>query len=149
MPPVRMGEPLLGVAGMSDDNIIHFNPWRDFNDAAPQQDAFGIEPDRDQIATFLDVVFGYCEGFIPVRGFVDKGQGFDGKPHNNVSALNILGSVNIGAFIEGSSQSNAQMTYSAITGKANVHGLQYNAISNGVVYALAAGQVTSRATAPA
>ena len=82
MPPVRMVEPLLGVAGMSDDNIIHFNPWRDFNDAAPQQDAFGTEPDRDQIAAFLDVVFGYCEGFIPVRGFVDKGQGFDGKPHN-------------------------------------------------------------------
>lgn len=67
---------------MSDDNIVHFNPWRDFNDAAPQQDAFGVEPDRDQIATFLDVVFGYCEGFIPVRGFVDKGQGFDGRPHN-------------------------------------------------------------------
>ena len=65
---------------MSDDNIIHFNPWRDFNDAAPQLDAFGVEPDRDQIATFLDVVFGYCEGLIPVRGFVDKGQGFDGKP---------------------------------------------------------------------
>lgn len=82
MPPVRMGEPLLGVAGMSDDNIIHFNPWRDFNDAAPQQDAFGTEPDRAQITTFLDVVFGYCEGFVPVRGFVDKGQGFDGKPHN-------------------------------------------------------------------
>jgi hypothetical protein len=77
-----MGEPLLGVAGMSDDNIIHFNPWRDFNDAAPQQDAFGTEPDRAQITTFLDVVFGYCEGFVPVRGFVDKGQGFDGKPHN-------------------------------------------------------------------
>ncbi len=82
MPPVRVVEPLLGVAGMSDDNIVHFNPWRDFNDAAPQQDAFGVEPDRDQIATFLDVVFGYCEGFIPVRGFVDKGQGFDGRPHN-------------------------------------------------------------------
>ncbi len=23
------------LAGMSDDNIVHFNPWRDFNDAAP------------------------------------------------------------------------------------------------------------------
>ena len=82
MPPVRVGEPLLGVAGMSDANIVHFNPWRDFNDALPHQDAFGMEPDRNQIATFLDVVFGYCEGFMPVRGFVDKGQGFDGKPHN-------------------------------------------------------------------
>jgi hypothetical protein len=28
------------------------------------------------------VVFGYCEGLIPVRGFVDKGQGRDGKPNN-------------------------------------------------------------------
>ena len=62
--------------------VIHFNPWRDFNDAPLQEDPFGIEPDREQIATFLDVVFGYCEGLIPVRGFVDKGQGFDGKPHN-------------------------------------------------------------------
>ncbi|MDP2358367.1 MAG: AAA family ATPase [Beijerinckiaceae bacterium] len=62
--------------------IIHFNPWRDFNDALPIEDPFGIEPDRQQIATFLDVVFGYCEGLIPVRGFIDKGQGFNGKPHN-------------------------------------------------------------------
>jgi hypothetical protein len=62
--------------------VIHFNPWRDFNDAAPQDDPFGIEPDADQLATFLDVVFGYCEGLIPVRGFVDKGQGRDGKPNN-------------------------------------------------------------------
>lgn len=73
---------------MSDDNIIHFNPWNDFNDAvfaghdAPLDDPFGVEPDAAQIATFLDVVFGYCEGLIPVRGFVDKGQGKDGKPHN-------------------------------------------------------------------
>ena len=67
---------------MSDDNIIHFNPWTDFNDAAPLDDPFGVEPDAAQIATFLDVVFGYCEGLIPVRGFVDKGQGKGGKPHN-------------------------------------------------------------------
>lgn len=74
---------------MSDDRddkptgeVIHFNPWRDFNDAAPQEDPFGIEPDADQLAAFLDVVFGYCEGLIPVRGFVDKGQGRDGKPNN-------------------------------------------------------------------
>ena len=26
-------------------NIVHFNPWRDFNDAAPQIDVFGDEPD--------------------------------------------------------------------------------------------------------
>ena len=64
------------------ENILHFNPWRDFNDAAPQVDVFGDEPDPEQIAQFLDVVFGYCDGLIPVRGFIDKGQGFDGRPHN-------------------------------------------------------------------
>ncbi len=90
-----MGETLLGTAAMNDEHdevvqrdeaatgeIIHFNPWRDFNDAPLIADPFGIEPDREQIATFLDVVFGYCDGLIPVRGFIDKGQGFDGKPHN-------------------------------------------------------------------
>ncbi|MDO5703456.1 MAG: AAA family ATPase [Paracoccus sp. (in: a-proteobacteria)] len=67
---------------MSDDNIVHFNPWRDFNDAPPLPDPFAVEPDASQIACFVDVVFGYCEGLIPVRGFVDKGQGKDGRPHN-------------------------------------------------------------------
>ncbi len=62
--------------------VIHFNPWRDFNDAPLQEDPFGIEPDAEQLGVFLDVVFGYCEGLIPVRGFVDKGQGRDGKPNN-------------------------------------------------------------------
>ena len=83
--------------------------WGDFNDAAPLPDdcvselpaavqialdqfpgaqqstleADGpIAPDIEQIAAFLDVVFGYCDGLIPVRGFVDQGQGLDTKPHN-------------------------------------------------------------------
>ena len=64
------------------ENIVHFNPWRDFNDAAPQIDVFGDEPDPEQIAQFMQVVFGYCEGLIPVRSFIDKGQGIDGRPHN-------------------------------------------------------------------
>jgi len=64
------------------ENLVHFNPWRDFNDAAPQIDVFGDEPDPEQIAQFMEVVFGYCEGLIPVRSFIDKGQGFDGRPHN-------------------------------------------------------------------
>ncbi|WP_121096426.1 AAA family ATPase [Roseinatronobacter ekhonensis] len=63
-------------------NIVHFNPWRDFNDAAPQIDVFGDEPDPAQIARFMQVVFGYCDGLIPVRSFIDKGQGIDGRPHN-------------------------------------------------------------------
>ena len=82
MPVLPVGRALLGAAGMSDDNIIHFNPWRDFNDAAPLHDPFAVEPDAGQIARFVDVVFGYSEGLIPVRGFVDKGQGKDGRPHN-------------------------------------------------------------------
>ena len=66
------------------DNIIHFNPWRDFNDAGSiaDDDPFDLEPDPAQIGVFLDVVFGYCEGWIPFRGFIDKGQGFAGRPHN-------------------------------------------------------------------
>ncbi|PWG15790.1 AAA family ATPase [Salibaculum griseiflavum] len=65
-----------------EENLVHFNPWRDFNDAAPQIDVFGDEPDPEQIAQFMEVVFGYSEGLIPVRSFIDKGQGIDGRPHN-------------------------------------------------------------------
>lgn len=67
---------------MSEDNIIHFSPWQDFNDAPQAEDPFGVEPEPVQIAIFLDVVFGWCEGQIPVRGFVDMGQGKEGRPHN-------------------------------------------------------------------
>jgi len=82
MPHVRMGGPLLGAAHMSESNIVSLDAWRDFNDAAPLSDPFNIEPDPEQIAVFLDVVFGYCEGWAPLRGFVDKGQGIAGRPHN-------------------------------------------------------------------
>jgi hypothetical protein len=64
------------------ENLIHFNPWRDFNDAPSQVDVFGDEPDPEQIAQFLDVVFGYSDGLIPVRSFIDMGQGKEGRPHN-------------------------------------------------------------------
>lgn len=67
---------------MSENNIVSLDAWRDFNDAAPQADPFDIEPDPAQIAVFLDVVFAYCDGWVPLRGFVDKGQGIDGRPHN-------------------------------------------------------------------
>ena len=70
------------AARWPEENIIHFNPWRDFNDAAPPIDVFGDEPDPEQIAHFIEVVFGYCDGLIPVRSFIDKGQGIDGRPHN-------------------------------------------------------------------
>lgn len=64
------------------ENLIHFNPWRDFNDAVSQVDVFGDEPDPEQIAQFMDVVFGYSDGLIPVRSFIDMGQGKEGRPHN-------------------------------------------------------------------
>ena len=82
MPLLLLGGALLGDARMSDDNIIHFNPWQDFNDAPSFEDPFDVEPDPVQIETFIDVVFGYSEGLIPVRGFVDMGQGKEGRPHN-------------------------------------------------------------------
>lgn len=67
---------------MSDDSILHFNPWMDFNDGPPSENPFGCDPDPEQITVFLDTVYSWCEGLIPLRGFVDKGQGRDGKPHN-------------------------------------------------------------------
>jgi hypothetical protein len=82
MPDVPLGPALLGPAGMSDHNVVSLNAWRDFNDASPQVDPFDVEPDAEQIAIFLDLVFGYCDGWVPLRGFIDKGQGIDGRPHN-------------------------------------------------------------------
>jgi hypothetical protein len=101
MPHVPLGKAVLEPACM--------NAWRDFNDAAALPEDGGTEipcagkiaidgiptvgqsvhptagqvaVDPAAIATFLDVVFGYCDGMIPVRGFVDQGQGFDARPHN-------------------------------------------------------------------
>jgi hypothetical protein len=67
---------------MSDDSVLHFNPWMDFNEGPPSENPFGCDPDPEQITVFLDTVYSWCEGLIPLRGFVDKGQGRDGKPHN-------------------------------------------------------------------
>lgn len=63
--------------------------WQDFNDVpletppdtVPVTDTPAPAPDRDAIAAFLGVVAGYCEGWIALRGFVDLGQGFNGRPH--------------------------------------------------------------------
>ncbi|WP_374589934.1 hypothetical protein [Novosphingobium sp.] len=81
MPFLLVGRALLGDASVSEDNIVHFNPWRDFNDAEALEELY-LEPDRAQIEAFLDVVFDYCDGLIPVRSFVEKGQGLEGKPNN-------------------------------------------------------------------
>ena len=56
MPLLLARRAVLGVIRMSDDNVIQFNAWRDFNDAAPQIDPFGDEPDPVQIAQFMQVV---------------------------------------------------------------------------------------------
>ncbi len=110
------------------------NAWRDFNDAAPLPDdgvsdvpaarpvalnrlpsagqsmppvGGAVMLDTGQIATFLDVVFGYCDGFIPVRGFVDVGQGHTTRPHNiwitaDASAAGLLATYAAWAAKEGS-----------------------------------------------
>src|SRR5690606_41493192 len=82
MPLLPVVRALLEASRMSDDGILHFNPWMDFNDGPPSEKPFGCDPDPEQIAHFLDTVFSWCEGLIPLRGFVDKGQGRDGKPRN-------------------------------------------------------------------
>jgi hypothetical protein len=84
MPLLPLGKALLGPACMT--------VWTDFNDAAAtledrlpsegQSIATPAAPDLEQIKSFLAVAFSYCEGLIPVRGFVDQGQGLTIKPHN-------------------------------------------------------------------
>ncbi|MCX7379835.1 MAG: AAA family ATPase [Alphaproteobacteria bacterium] len=110
------------------------NAWRDFNDATPLPDdgvsdgpagapvavdrlpgagqsmppaGVPVTLDTGQIATFLDVVFGYCDGLIPVRGFVDVGQGHTTRPHNiwitaDASAAGLLATYAAWAAKEGS-----------------------------------------------
>lgn len=57
--------------------------WGDFNDAPslPWEEE-GAALNHGAMAIFLEVVFGYCDGLIPVRGFVDQGQSLDTRPHN-------------------------------------------------------------------
>ena len=50
----------------------------------PAPDSTGIADtamiDTQAIAHHLDLLFGWCEGFIPLRAFPEKGNG-DGRPH--------------------------------------------------------------------
>ena len=58
--------------------------WMDFNTAVPQADAGPLapmDPDLKAVANYLDMVFGYCEGWIPFRAFADLGQDLDARPH--------------------------------------------------------------------
>ena len=42
-----------------------------------------ISPDREDIAVYLDMVFGYCDGLIPCRSFAEKGAD-SAKPPQNI-----------------------------------------------------------------
>jgi P4 family phage/plasmid primase-like protien len=48
--------------------------------ADPDRQAAEVRPDPAMIALFADVVFGYCEGWVPVRALAEKG-GADAPPH--------------------------------------------------------------------
>src|SRR5690606_6752016 len=39
-----------------------------------------VMPDPEQITTFIEVVVGHCDGLIPVRAYVDKGQNLNRAP---------------------------------------------------------------------
>lgn len=39
-------------------------------------------PDAGQIGRYLEMVFGHCEGLIPVRGIGEKGHGEQARPRN-------------------------------------------------------------------
>jgi hypothetical protein len=63
-----------------DNNVVRIDLWRDFNDAAPAAEP-ALMPDSAAIALFIDRVFGYCDGLIPVRGLPEKGS--SGRPHTS------------------------------------------------------------------
>jgi putative DNA primase/helicase len=44
------------------------------------QDAESVRPDSGMVATYADVVFGYCDGWAPVRALAEKGAE-DAPPH--------------------------------------------------------------------
>ena len=67
----------------------------DFNDAPRIGDSSQINPDREALITYLDVVFGYLEGQFPFRGFADNGSGYNGKPYNEWVDVNQDDLVNI------------------------------------------------------
>lgn len=92
MPLLPLGQALLGAAGMS--------LWDDFNDAPslPWEEPGTVAINHGAIATFLEVAFGYCEGLIPVRGFVDQGQGIDSRPHNAWIAADRHAAESLGTF---------------------------------------------------
>ena len=47
---------------------------------APEDSAMPVVPDPAMIATYTDVVFGYCDHLVPVRALPEKGTE-DRPPH--------------------------------------------------------------------
>lgn len=64
----------------STDTVVRLDVWRDANAAAPVADPT-LSPDAEAIALFIDRVFGYCDGLIPVRGLPEAGS--SGRPHTS------------------------------------------------------------------
>jgi P4 family phage/plasmid primase-like protien len=62
MRPLLVAQPVLGMSAMA-------------NDPLPP-----VTPDAAMIATYAEVVFGWCEGWVAVRALAEKG-GPDGVPH--------------------------------------------------------------------
>ena len=53
--------------------VIHFNPWRDFNDAPLQEDPFGVEPDADTVSHGEgQELRGECRGFGAVASVFNR-----------------------------------------------------------------------------
>ncbi|MEE8252633.1 MAG: hypothetical protein V3R17_01735, partial [Hyphomicrobium sp.] len=68
----------------------------DFNDApSSPAGAPRLKPDRELLAVYFKVVFGYLDGLFPFRGFVDQGQGHSGKPYNEWVDIGRDDSVNV------------------------------------------------------
>jgi hypothetical protein len=106
-----------------DPNVIDLQRWRDFNDAPgqPEDEPFmHLDPEPAQTAIFFNVVFGYLEGFIPLRGFIDKGQGTEGKPHNAWIPADADSAFNAAAFARWAAKDGA--AFYVIPGTVRAHG---------------------------
>jgi AAA domain len=106
-----------------DPNVIDLQRWRDFNDAPaqPEDEPFmHLDPEPTQTAVFFEVVFGYLEGFIPLRGFIDKGQGAEGKPHNAWIPADADAAFNAAAFARWAAKDGA--AFYVIPGTVRAHG---------------------------
>ena len=64
---------------MSDDNVIHFNPWQDFNDVSAIVDPADIEPDVEQLKIFAAQAAIVMQNARLRREIADRGRPRDSK----------------------------------------------------------------------